>query len=260
MKKMNRKILLVSALILVIACSVGFSGVSALSAEGESLLSGLVSAGSTVGVDLSSLIGSFVPSGESTASSSSGSVDASPDLDRLFSKLNMSVMDVLDLVNYLQRGGSFETWMTDKFGSDVEIPASVREMSPDALIQYLLGTVLYPDETHSTTKKYVFTTSGTEATADSVTTQPHETTAPQNGNETATTVPVSEKPAYLPGDVDFDGSVTATDARLTLRAGASLDVLSEAAAEAADVNGDGRVTAKDARSILRYAAGLSGSF
>lgn len=261
MKKTNRRIFLISVLILAIACTVGASGVSALSADGESLLNGLVSAGSTVGVDLSSLIGSFVPSGESTGSSSAGNVDASPDLDRLFSKVNMSVMDVLDLVNYLQRGGSFETWMTDKFGSDLEIPASVKEMSPDALVQYLLGTVLYPDETHTTTKKYVFTTSGTETTNDRLTTERPATTASQGGNETVTTSPASGKPEkYQPGDVDFDGRITAKDARLALRAGASIEILSDAAAEAADVNGDGRVTAKDARSILRYVAGLATGF
>lgn len=260
MKKMNRRILFASVLILAIACTVGFSCVSALSADGESLLSGLVSAGSTVGVDLSSLIGSFVPSGEST-SSSSGSVDAGPDLDRLFAGVNMSMMDVLDLVNYLQRGGSFETWMTDRFGSDLEIPASVKEMSTDALIQYLFGMVLYPDETHTTTKKYVFTTSETETTADGLTTERPATTASQGGNETVTTAPVSGKPEeHKPGDVDFDGLVTARDARLALRAGASIETLSEAAAEAADVNGDGRVTARDARSILRYVAGLASSF
>ncbi len=58
------------------------------------------------------------------------------------------------------------------------------------------------------------------------------------------------------GDVNGDGRVTAADARLTLRAAASLDLLADTAFVAADVNQDGKITAADARTILRIAAGL----
>ena len=60
------------------------------------------------------------------------------------------------------------------------------------------------------------------------------------------------------GDVDADGSVSAADARLALRAAVGLDALepSSAAFAAADVDFSKAVTAADARSILRAAVGL----
>ena len=64
--------------------------------------------------------------------------------------------------------------------------------------------------------------------------------------------------AYTLGDVDFDGKVTASDARLALRLSVGLEKYpaDSAAYLAADVSGDGGVTAEDARSILRAAVGL----
>lgn len=58
------------------------------------------------------------------------------------------------------------------------------------------------------------------------------------------------------GDVNFDGTVNAADARLALRAAAKVETLSENAVYAADVDADSKVTASDARKILRVAAGL----
>ena len=58
------------------------------------------------------------------------------------------------------------------------------------------------------------------------------------------------------GDVNFDGSVKAADARLALRCSAKIETLSEDARLAADVDLDGKITASDARKILRVAAGL----
>ncbi|MBR3869600.1 MAG: bacterial Ig-like domain-containing protein [Clostridia bacterium] len=58
------------------------------------------------------------------------------------------------------------------------------------------------------------------------------------------------------GDVNFDGSVKAADARLALRCSARVETLSYDAFLAADVDLDGKVTASDARKILRVAAGL----
>ena len=58
------------------------------------------------------------------------------------------------------------------------------------------------------------------------------------------------------GDVNFDGRVTAADARLALRAAAKLETLENNAFLAADIDFDERITASDARKILRVAAGL----
>ncbi len=66
-----------------------------------------------------------------------------------------------------------------------------------------------------------------------------------------------ETAARISGDVDGDGSVTAVDARLALRAGVGLETaLSAEAFSAADANGDGALTAGDAREILRASVGL----
>lgn len=58
------------------------------------------------------------------------------------------------------------------------------------------------------------------------------------------------------GDVNFDGKVTAADARLALRAAAKLETLTSDAFFAADANLDKKITAADARKILRVAAKL----
>lgn len=58
------------------------------------------------------------------------------------------------------------------------------------------------------------------------------------------------------GDLDGNGEVTAADARIVLRAAASLENLTDAYDVAANVNGDDRVSAADARIILRVAVGL----
>ncbi len=58
------------------------------------------------------------------------------------------------------------------------------------------------------------------------------------------------------GDANCDGSVTVSDARVTLRYAAGLEELSSLGLLAADVNYDGKVTVADARIILRVVAGL----
>lgn len=58
------------------------------------------------------------------------------------------------------------------------------------------------------------------------------------------------------GDVDGDGRVTASDARLVLRRAARLVTFTPEQDWLADVDGDGRVTAADARLVLRVAAKL----
>ncbi len=58
------------------------------------------------------------------------------------------------------------------------------------------------------------------------------------------------------GDVDGDGRVTASDARLILRAAAQIVTLTMEQEANADVDNDGKVTAFDARIVLRVSAGL----
>ena len=67
---------------------------------------------------------------------------------------------------------------------------------------------------------------------------------------------VADRPQRILGDVNGNGTVNAADARLALRAAASLENLDEASFYAADVNFDNKVNAADARMILRVSAGL----
>ncbi len=66
----------------------------------------------------------------------------------------------------------------------------------------------------------------------------------------------SDIPAVEKGDIDSNGKISASDARLVLRAAAKLENLSAEQTAAADVNGDSRITASDARKILRVSAKL----
>jgi len=58
------------------------------------------------------------------------------------------------------------------------------------------------------------------------------------------------------GDVDGDGEISASDARLALRASVGLEDLSDSEVKAADVDGDGSISSADARLILRASVGL----
>ncbi len=68
---------------------------------------------------------------------------------------------------------------------------------------------------------------------------------------TAEDVPDSKK-----GDIDGDGAITSSDARLTLRAAVGLETLTEEISKLIDVDKDSAITASDARLILRAAVGL----
>ena len=94
-------------------------------------------------------------------------------------------------------------------------------------------------------------------------------TATEEGEETRTcsvcgktetrAIPKVEKPAVTAetiGDVDGDGSVTASDARLALRAAVGLETFDKETADIADADRDKKITASDARLILRAAVGL----
>lgn len=67
---------------------------------------------------------------------------------------------------------------------------------------------------------------------------------------------VSVGSSFITGDVDGNGTVNVSDARLALRAAVKLDILTENALLAADVDKKNGVTVSDARTILRVAVGL----
>lgn len=76
------------------------------------------------------------------------------------------------------------------------------------------------------------------------------------------TLSVTGKPNGAPltgggnGDLNFDGKITAADARLALRLAVGLESGDATVRARADVDCDGRVSAADARAILRAAVGL----
>ena len=64
------------------------------------------------------------------------------------------------------------------------------------------------------------------------------------------------KTAHQMGDVNADGKVSASDARLVLRVAARLDSATENIITYGDIDGDGKISASDARTVLRAAANL----
>lgn len=86
---------------------------------------------------------------------------------------------------------------------------------------------------------------------------PHAATAaaPDEQNGIAAT-DADQKTGRPVGDVDLDGTVSASDARVILRAAVSLDVIPESSLPYADVNEDGAISAADAREALRVAVEL----
>lgn len=254
MKRFDMKIFFISVLVIAVACSVGAGTVSALSSEGESMLDGLVSAGSSVGVNVNGIIDNFVTT---TREDESVNIpfdeNAVADLEGFVETIGISndILVVTDLVAYLNRGGSFSDWVYDNYGEQIVVPDSIKTMSNKDLAIFFMNKVLYPDQTQAereTTTKYTYSSDGNNSYLP--TWKDDDTTAEKTTAKTS---------VNIPGDVDGDGKVRAMDARLALRASASLDKLEDAAFEAADINGDGRITANDARSILRYAAGLINS-
>ena len=66
-----------------------------------------------------------------------------------------------------------------------------------------------------------------------------------------------KKQAAVPGDVDYDGTVSCADARLALRISVGLEKGGTAVLAAADVDKSGKLDSEDARRILRSAMGLA---
>ncbi len=76
-----------------------------------------------------------------------------------------------------------------------------------------------------------------------------------------TPIPPAEETTYFnssitAGDVNFDGIISALDARIILRASASLDKLQPWEMLAADLNGDGKLVANEARKVLIVSSDL----
>lgn len=82
--------------------------------------------------------------------------------------------------------------------------------------------------------------------------------AESNGYATSSlgAAPASSRKEYLPGDVDLDGKITATDARILLRIAAKLQTATPAHILLGDLDGNGKVDSADARQVLRIAARL----
>ena len=77
---------------------------------------------------------------------------------------------------------------------------------------------------------------------------------------TAYTAPGDESVNPVYGDINYDGSINAADARIALRVAVKLDQLNKETKIIADVDGDSVVSASDARYILRYSVGLEKVF
>ncbi len=95
-----------------------------------------------------------------------------------------------------------------------------------------------------------------EASSEDVTDDTVETTVPAETTTVEETTDAEEVPTYRLGDVNFDGKITAADARLALRISAKLDRPTAVEAIVANVIVDDVIEASDARLILRVSAKL----
>ena len=146
------------------------------------------------------------------------------------------------------------------------LPAQVFLFSKDGISsQEMPETVKYASKAALTKSELVAAITGVDGNKEAVV-----TVKDKNGNEladdatpgTGSTVTIAvgdtvvTKTIVVTGDVDGDGQVNASDARLALRAAAKLDELGGAFASAADPDSSDTVNATDARMILRAAAKL----
>lgn len=67
----------------------------------------------------------------------------------------------------------------------------------------------------------------------------------------------TEEP-FVVGDIDGNGKVGSSDARLAMRAAVGLEELTPEQIKRGDTDGDGKITSADARKIMRLAVGLDG--
>lgn len=99
----------------------------------------------------------------------------------------------------------------------------------------------------------------TKPTTEKPTEKPTEapTEAPTDKPTEKPTEAPTEAPSTVKlGDLDGNGKITASDARLALRIAARLDTATDDQLKAGDLNGDGKIQSSEARSILRVAAKL----
>ena len=61
----------------------------------------------------------------------------------------------------------------------------------------------------------------------------------------------------IKGDLNFDGRITASDAREMLRIASKLENADDITLTAGDLNSDSKISASEARSALRFSARLS---
>ena len=77
-----------------------------------------------------------------------------------------------------------------------------------------------------------------------------------NNSDTVSSLIFGENTVRIIGDADYDGKLTARDARLILRYSAGFAEISESLRDALDFDGDGSINASDARTALKASAGL----
>ena len=102
----------------------------------------------------------------------------------------------------------------------------------------------------------VFAVSEAETTTETETTTAPETTVPETTVPETTEPETKPAPVYKKGDVDCNGTVSASDARTILRLASHLVTVTEEQEKLADYNSDNKITAADARYVLRVAAKL----
>ena len=118
--------------------------------------------------------------------------------------------------------------------------------------RHRVNNVDFPESGYSTNPKYPMF-SAIEIYGDTL----YLTSYTLSGNRAKKIDSISiKKGSDATGDVNYDGKVTAADARLVLRATAQLELLTADQLSLADLSGDGKLSAADARLILRKAASL----
>jgi hypothetical protein len=161
---------------------------------------------------------------------------------------------VNDLVNYIQEGGHLDDWLKENY--NLSVGGLIMDIGLIGLRKLLDDYVKKQEsqENSSTTDRFVFSTKKEETEPSSSKTVSESSRSDDNTSET------EKYPDVLLGDVDLNGKINASDARLCLRKSAKLVNLTDRQFYAADVNKDGLVTSRDARKILRYSAKLVSAF
>ena len=162
-----------------------------------------------------------------------------------------AAMDGMRPDEYRVYGNDFDDGLI-RFGMYFNESYTSAETVELALIYFTLADDKVPDSiTLSTDVDDV-------GTFDSTFSVPEQVTTVYDTNTQKLTIIAETETDVMLGDVDMDGKITASDARLALRRAVDLETYPEGSKEfiACDVDHDGKVTANDARSILRAAVDL----